>query len=217
MPYRAVLFDLDGTLLDTLDDLADSMNQVLAAEDFPTHPVDAYRHFIGNGAAKLVERTLPETKRDELTSARCLDAFRCVYQQQWNQKTKPYDGVPELLDTLKNRNVPMAILSNKPHEFVVQCVQSLLPDWPFAAVYGQREGIPPKPDPTVARDLAETLAVPAEEFIYLGDSGVDMQTAVNAGMLPVGALWGFRDAKELRENGAARLIEHPLKLIELFD
>ena len=217
MPFRAVLFDLDGTLLDTLDDLADSANEVVTGEGFPSHPADAYRHFIGNGATRLFQRALPERARDEETLARCLLAFRRVYRQRWDLKTKPYPGVPELLDALKNRDVAMAILSNKPHEFTVKCVQNLLADWTFDAVYGQRDGIPIKPDPTAALEVAETLAAPAKEFIYLGDSGVDMQTAVRAGMLPLGALWGFRDGEELRENGAAELLKHPAQLLDLFD
>ena len=217
MPFRAILFDLDGTLLDTLDDLADSANEVLAGEGFPSHPVDAYRHFIGNGAARLFRRALPERARDDKTLTRCLHTFGRVYQQRWNVKTKPYPGVPELLDALKGRNVAMAILSNKPHEFTVKCAQNLLPDWTFDAVYGQRDGIPIKPDPTAALEVAEKLAAPAKEFIYLGDSGVDMQTAVRAGMLPLGALWGFRDAEDLRGNGAAELLKHPTQLLDLFD
>jgi phosphoglycolate phosphatase len=215
MPYQAVIFDLDGTLLDTLEDLGEAVNRVLSAWGFPVHPIDAFRFFIGDGVAKLIERALPEDKRDAETLRSCLEAFRADYDRHWNIKTRPYHGIGALLDELTARGLKQAILSNKPHEFTGLCVRELLPKWSFDAVIGQREGVPMKPDPAGALEIARTLGTPPEDFLYLGDTAVDIRTAIAAGMTPVGALWGFRPAKELRESGATILIEQPLEILKL--
>ncbi|EFK08390.1 putative phosphoglycolate phosphatase, bacterial [delta proteobacterium NaphS2] len=213
MAYKAVIFDLDGTLLDTLEDLADAMNRTLEERGFPSHPVAAYRYFVGNGSAKLVSRALPPEKRNEALVADCMKEFLKEYDRNWNRKTRPYDGVAELLDTLTLKQIQMAIFTNKLHGFAERCVQEFLSRWKFEAVFGQRDGYPLKPDPAVPREIAGILDVSPEQFLYLGDSDADMKTAVNAGMLPVGALWGFRSAEELRDAGAAELIGHPTDLL----
>lgn len=216
MQYRAVLFDLDGTLLDTLEDLADSVNRVLAASGFPTHPVDAYRYFVGDGAAMLVRRALPErVLEDNAAIEACLAAFREDYGQFWRVKTKPYPGIPELLDALAERRVKRAVLSNKPHENTRQCVDALLPKAGFGAVLGQQSSLPRKPDPAGAFEVAAWLGTDPGAFLYLGDSGVDMQTALAAGMFPVGALWGFRPREELEANGARVCIASPGEVLDL--
>ena len=215
MNYKAVLFDLDGTLLDTLDDLADSMNGALADLGFPTHDRDPYRYFIGDGMRKLVERVLPEDQQEEATVLRCEELMKAKYGESWAIKTRPYDGVPELLDALAEREVPMAILSNKPDPFTKKMVTHFLGRWPFEAVLGMRPEVPKKPDPAAALEVAELLGIPAEQFLYLGDTNTDMRTAVGAGMYPVGARWGFRTADELTSNGAKVLIERPLELVPL--
>lgn len=215
MLYRAVLFDLDGTLLDTLEDIANAVNRVLTAHGFPTHPVEAYRYFVGEGVRILIRRVLPEDRRDEETVAACMKDYREDYSEHWNVKTRPYPGIAELLDGLAARNVRMAVLSNKPDASTRQCVQELLAKWCFDVVLGQREGIAHKPDPTGARAVAEILRVPPAEFLYVGDTSIDMMTAVAAGMYPVGALWGFRSADELTMTGAKRLIARPVELLEL--
>jgi phosphoglycolate phosphatase len=217
MPYRAVLFDLDGTLLNTLEDMGDAMNRVLSARGFPQHPIDAYRSFVGDGAAMLVMRALPEDKRDDETVCSCLMAYREEYGRNWNVKTRLYDGVADMLDALTARGLKRAVLSNKPEEFTRRCVIELLSRWSFDAVLGQREGVPLKPDPTAASEIAHTLDCPAKSFLYLGDSPVDMQAAIAAGMVPVGALWGFRRAEELRAGGARALINRPLEILALLD
>ena len=217
MRFKAILFDLDGTLLDTLADLADAMNRVLAQRGFPTHPMDAYRYFVGDGASTLVARTLPEEARREDTIRACLDAFKEDYDKNWNIKTKPYDGVLEMLNALVARKVKMAVLSNKPHDATVRCVEALLADWEFDAVLGQRDGVPRKPDPAGAVEIAERLDIPPGEFLYLGDTGGDMKTARAAGMFPVGVSWGFRPVRELRENGARSLLTRPEDLVSLLD
>jgi len=215
--FRAVLFDLDGTLLDTLTDLADSVNAALEVIGCPTHPVESYRAFIGSGARTLVARALPPDRRDDETVNRCLRIFHDDYRRRWRATTRPYPGIPELLDALVARGLRMAVFSNKPHEFTVLCVKEMLDRWHFDAVMGQRDGTPLKPDPTVALEIAGRLGIESREFVYLGDSATDMQTARAAGMFPVGALWGFRTAEELRTGGAALLIAKPLELLDLLD
>lgn len=213
--FRAVMFDLDGTLLDTLEDLADSMNNVLARMGLPGQDLEAYKFFVGDGVEMLVRRALPVTHRDDATVARSVSAMREEYLRRWALKTKPYEGVPELLDGLRARGLKMAILSNKPDDFAKMTVERLLPHGRFDLVLGERPGIARKPDPAGAFEVAERLGLPASAFIYLGDTGTDMQTAVAARMFPVGALWGFRPAAELMANGAKALIRRPLELLDL--
>jgi phosphoglycolate phosphatase len=210
MTYKAIIFDLDGTLLNTLEDLGNAMNRVLAQEGFPQHPVDAYRYFVGDGATMLITRTLPSENRDDDTIQRCLEAFREEYSQSWNIKTKPYDGIPEMLDSVAAHGLKMAILTNKPHDFTKLCVVELLPNWNFDIVLGQRDGLPRKPDPAGALEIAEFFQIPPSEILYLGDTAVDMQTAIAAQMFPVGALWGFRTREELQKNGAKVLLQQPI-------
>jgi phosphoglycolate phosphatase len=213
MRKKAVLFDLDGTLLDTLEDLCDSVNRVLAARGFPTHPLDAYRYYVGDGAATLFRRVLPEDQNGEDMVQRCLRDFREDYGQNWNVKSRPYPGIEPLLDALTDRGVQMTVLSNKPHETTRKCIDGLLPRWRFAPVLGQREGVPKKPDPAGALEITRILDLQPEEFLYLGDTGTDMRTATAAGMFPVGALWGFRTEEELTETGALALLKEPLELL----
>ena len=214
MKYKAVIFDLDGTLLDSLEDLAYSMNRVLHDKGLPTHPTEAFRYFVGNGAAMLVLRALPPEKRNDKLAADCLEAFRREYNRSWNMKTRPYNGVSELLDGLTEKQIEMAVLTNKPQHFAELCIQEFFSDWKFAAILGQRDGIPMKPDPAGSREIVRCLDIPSQEFLYLGDSDVDMRTAVNANMLPVGAKWGFRSEKELRESGAVEVIGRPTELLK---
>jgi len=215
MPYKAILFDLDGTLLNTLEDLGDAVNRVLAARGFPTHKLDEYRYFIGDGTATLITRALPEGQRNEDTIRACLKALLEAYGRNWKLKTMPYDGVTEMLDGLTACRIKMAVLSNKSHDFTKRCVADLLPNWTFDVVLGQRDTVPLKPDPAGALEVAERLNIPPANFLYLGDSAVDMKTAIAAGMFPVGVLWGFRPAQELKENGAQVLIKRPSEILNL--
>ncbi len=214
---KAVMFDLDGTLLDSLEDLADSMNTVLTEKGWPPHPVDAYRYFVGDGAATLIHRVLPADHRTPAVEAECLSLFRAAYATRWNIKTRPYQGIPEMLAALAARKTRMAVLSNKPHDATEQCVRELLRETRFDAVQGQRATIPKKPAPDGAVIVARTLGVEPGEILYLGDTATDMQTAVGAGMIPIGALWGFRSAGELLEHGARRVLGHPQELLPLLD
>jgi phosphoglycolate phosphatase len=215
MSYRAALFDLDGTLLDTLDDLADSANAMLRTRGYPTHQVAAYRYFVGDGVASLIERIVPEEARTEANLAECATVYLDFYKENWNAKTSLYDGITEMLDGLAAKGVKLSVLSNKPDASTKRCVAEFLGQWDWAEVVGQRDGIPHKPDPAGAFDVAERMAIPPAEFLYLGDTATDMQTAVGSGMLAVGALWGFREADELTASGAAVLIEKPQELVGL--
>lgn len=215
MNYNAVIFDLDGTLLDSIEDLADSMNAVLKSAGFPVHDVESYKYYVGDGMEKLVFRALPEVYRDNETVKQFSEKMQEEYAKRWNKKTRPYDGIPELLDILAGKNIHMAVLSNKPDNFTKLIVKELLPNWNFRVVCGDRNGIPKKPDPKGALEIAGALGLQPKNVLYLGDTGTDMQTANNAGMFAVGALWGFRKREELVINGAKALIDNPLDLLHL--
>jgi phosphoglycolate phosphatase len=215
MSYRAILFDLDGTLLDTLDDLAESGNLALAQLGFPTHPREAYKYFVGDGVETLMRRALPPDRLDAATLHQGTALMRQAYAERWAHKTQPYPGIPALLDALTALALPLTVLSNKPHQFTQLCVERLLPRWTFAAVVGAQPTMPRKPDPSGARAIATGLGVSPADMLYLGDTNTDMQTAVAAGMYPVGVLWGFRSPDELRASGAQTLLAQPLELLGL--
>jgi len=215
MQYKAILFDLDGTLLDSLEDIGDAVNRVLAGKGFPVHELDAYRYFVGDGTAMLINRALPEEERNDDVIRACLSEYLEDYGRNWNVRTKPYEGIPEMLDALNDRGLKMAILSNKPHEFTKQCATELLSNWNFDVVIGQRNGVPPKPDPAGALEVAKLLNILPADFLYIGDSGVDMKTAVASGMFPVGVLWGFRSMGELKDNGSLALVDRPSEILSL--
>ncbi len=217
MPFRAVIFDLDGTLLDTLDDIANAANRVLASRAFPTHPNVQYRTWIGEGVLRLISRALPEGHQDQATVPACADAYVREYERNWNTQTCAYAGIPELLDGLVKRGLKRAVLSNKPDQFVQRCVNELLAQWTFDQVLGASDKFPRKPDPSGATAIALSLGIPRAECLYLGDSGVDMETARAAGMCAVGALWGFRDRAELLDAGAQFLVSHPREVLQLVD
>ncbi|MDM8554914.1 HAD family hydrolase [Desulfococcaceae bacterium HSG7] len=216
--YKAVLFDLDGTLLNTLDDLADTANRVLAAKGFPTHPLDAYRYFVGEGAAKLIVRALPSEKRhNDHCVQTCLQAFYEDYDMNWNVSTHPYKGIPAMLDALTVKNIKLAVLSNKPDKFTQKCAAEFLSKWNFEVVFGLRENVPRKPDPTSAFEVAALLNLSPSEFIYVGDTSIDMQTANAAGMFATGVEWGFRPVDELKAAGAQLIISHPSAILNLLE
>lgn len=213
MRYRAVLFDLDGTLLDTLEDLGDSANFALRTLGFPEQPLEAFKYFVGDGVENLARQALPEDGQDEATRNRCVALIRSEYGRRWAAKTRPYPGIPELLDRIAAAGLPSAVLSNKPDEFTRLCVTQLLPRWKFDVILGSQPGLPRKPDPTGALRVAEAMRLRPQEFLYLGDTNTDMRTAVAAEMFPAGALWGFRTAEELNESGARVLLKTPLDLL----
>ncbi len=213
--FDAVIFDLDGTLLDTLKDLGDAMNRVLKAHGWPEHPESAYKKFVGNGATRLIERAVPGDARTPEVIKECLREFLDDYSQNWAVNTKPYPGIPELLEGLQGHQIIMSVLSNKIHDFTLMCVNRFLPSFTFAQVLGEREGIPKKPDPAGALEIVQETGIPAEKTLYVGDTAIDMQTARAAGMFAVGVLWGFRERDELEENGADALVERPEEIMGL--
>lgn len=215
MRYYAVLFDLDGTLLDTLEDLAAAANLVLTDQGLLPHPVDAYRHFVGDGLRALVVRMLPADRRDAATVAAAVTAFQVAYGRTWYNRSAPYPGISALLDRLTAKGVRFSILSNKPDAFTRLCVQRLLPQWHFEPVLGQREGVPNKPDPAGAIEIARLLDLHPSRMLYVGDTGVDMRTAHAAGMDAAGVLWGFRDKAELIQAGAQYIVARPNDLLPI--
>jgi phosphoglycolate phosphatase len=215
MSYKAVLFDLDGTLLDTLEDLAGSMNSVLQRHGFPQHPRDDYKYFVGDGVDMLAFRAMPEDKREQTIVDRCVADMRQEYGKRWMEKTRPYPGIPEMLDQLAERRIKMAIFSNKQDEFTQATVNRFLSNWRFEVVTGARPSAPKKPDPTVPLEIAHKVQIAPAAFLYVGDTNTDMQTANAAGMHAVGALWGFRQADELLSYGAKVLIKEPSELLHL--
>lgn len=211
---RGIIFDLDGTLLDTLADLANSANRALEHFGHPAHPMQAYKQMIGNGVRNLLSNALPqgagEAHLDEV-----LAWFKGWYASHSMDETAPYPGIDDMLAKLARRGVPMSILSNKHHDAVGEIVRQLLPGHSFICAYGERPGIPRKPHPAAAFEIAEAMGMEPRDMVYVGDSGGDMHTAVNAGMLPVGVLWGFRGRDELLECGAAHVIAEPSELLDI--
>lgn len=212
---KAIVFDLDGTLLDTLEDIAISANFALKTLGFKEEEVAKYRYFVGEGVIKLFENIFAASPQRDEVIARAVSLFESHYAKQFYQNTQLYEGVSKMLTFFQKRGFKMAILSNKPDSFTKMCVLKYLRTWEFEAVFGAREGIPKKPHPQGALDLAEVLHVKPEACYYLGDTMIDMQTAMRAGMIPIGALWGFRDEDELRLHGAQFLAKTPSEVIKL--
>jgi phosphoglycolate phosphatase len=207
---KAVLFDLDGTLTNTIDDIADSMNYALRLYGLPEHPVDAYKIMVGDGARKLAERAVSGRT---VYFQSVYDAYMKQYGSHNAVKTRAYDGTTELLQELISRDIRICVLSNKPHADTITVVGHYFPTIAFDAVQGQVEGVPVKPDPQGALMLSEKLGIKPCDFAYLGDTRTDMNCALNAGMHPFGALWGFRTAEELLQSGAEALLKTPLDLL----
>lgn len=213
--FSCYLFDLDGTLVNSLADLAAASNWVLAQAGLPTHPEGAYRHFVGDGAFKLVERMLPAHMRDEATVAEYKARFDARYGSHYADKTTPYPGVLALLSALQEKGAKIAVISNKPDPFVQQICRELFAGSEFDAILGQQAGIRKKPAPDGVFALLEALGVEKPQAILIGDSDVDVKTAKNAGTLCAGACWGFRGREELASAGADFLVETPLDILTL--
>lgn len=217
MKYKAVVFDLDGTLLNTIDEISHTVNSVLARHNLPQHDVDSFRQFIGDGVKTLVYRALPTDLRDSEDYQKYFSEVMIEYANNLNKFTQPYAGINELLTGLTNLGIKMAILSNKADQFMAEVVDNYFSAWSFEVVFGARHGIPVKPDPTSALEVASIMQLATSEIIYIGDSDVDMKTAHGANMLAIGAGWGLRGREELLANGAHAVIEHPLELLNWFN
>lgn len=212
---KLVIFDLDGTLLDTIEDLANATNHALNQFNFPVHEVASYRFFVGNGVNKLLERALPEAHKNADAISMLKHEFLKYYLIHAEDCTKPYPGIPELLTKLHKEGFQLAVASNKMHDATVELVGRFFPQISFTTILGQREGIPVKPSPVIVDEIVERAGVTKSETLYVGDSGVDTATALNAGVPFVGVLWGFRPQQELEAAGATRFVEKPEEIEKL--
>ncbi len=211
MSYSSLIFDLDGTLLDTLDDLAATCNEVLECNGFPTHPAPAFKTFIGDGLQVLMQKITP-VGTGEKALQQCCDLFTELYSQNWKRNSCPYDGINDMLSALKKHDVMLAILSNKPHRFTKLFVDEFFPRGLFPIVYGQRDGFPKKPDPKVALEIAAKFGALPQQTLFVGDSGVDIMTGRAARMGTAGVSWGFRSIQELTAHKADIIVNNPLEL-----
>ena len=212
---KLIIFDLDGTLLDTLQDLGESCNTILDQFGYPTHPLESYKKFVGNGVRMLIERALPTEARTEDTITRLLIAFKKRYEEQTESCTKPYTGIIPLLQTLQSSGYLISIASNKYHEAVIPLVEKYFSEISFDVLLGHRTGHPPKPDADIVFEKLRMLNLQPSDCCYVGDSSVDMDTAHNAGVSAIGVTWGFRDEEELRLHGADYIIHEPQQLLDI--
>lgn len=210
---KAVIFDLDGTLLNTIDDLGNSVNFTLKKLGYPTFTIEEYKYKVGNGMRSLIERSLPKGHQNDGEIESALRIFTEHYKLHKADNTAPYKGIPELLKALKEKGIKTAVVTNKAHASAKPLIDEIFPDM-FTQVTGQKEGVPTKPDPTAVFNTMNALEVAPSECIFVGDSWVDMKTAKNCGAFALGVLWGFRKADELKENGADALIEKPEELLK---
>jgi len=208
--YRAAIFDMDGTLVDTLADLQDSVNEMLAHYNLPLRTLDEVRRFVGNGARKLMLRSLPE---DCSFIDEALKFYNDCYARNCLKKVKPYDGIMEFLAALETKKIPLAICTNKQHFAAVAIAEKILAPIKFSYVSGDKPNSPRKPDPTRALAAAEKFSVAPEDVAYFGDTAVDMETAKNAGFLAVGVTWGFRPRSELVDSGAKIIVDRPQEIL----
>lgn len=212
---RLVIFDLDGTLLNTISDLGAATNHALKECGFPTHNLASYPKFVGNGVTKLIERALPEDERSPETIEKVRDYFKEYYDQHQADLTQPYDGIPELLRELSEAGIKMAVASNKYQAAVDSLVKHYFPYVDWQAIEGQKEGVPTKPDPSIVFEILAKCPTQKSKVLYVGDSGVDMVTARRACIDSCGVTWGFRPVKELRDNYADNIVDSPADIIKI--
>lgn len=213
---KAVIFDLDGTLVNSLADLAASTNYALAQFGFPPHETEEFKYMVGDGMPKLIERAVEQKNRTVETVNKVLSVFMAHYREHYTDNTTAYDGIAELLEELSKKGIKNAVVSNKADEMTKTVVQKIFGNR-FNAVAGKKEGYPAKPDPTLTLETIKNLGVKPYECIFAGDSGMDTKTAVNSGCVAVGVLWGFRTAEELLKNGAEHLVKKPCEILSLLE
>lgn len=210
-----VIFDLDGTLLNTIDDLGEAANYALSQCGYPIHSISSYPLYVGNGVTKLLERVLPKEARTSENIESLRKHFIEYYNQHDSVNTTPYQGVPEVLNVLSQRGIKLAVASNKYHEAVERLIKHYFPNENWVAIEGHKNGYPVKPDPSIVFDILLKSPTPKSEILYVGDSGVDMETARRACIDSVGVTWGFRSVSELRAHYANRIINHPGEILNL--
>ncbi len=216
MKYKGIIFDLDGTLVNSVEDIANAMNSVLKSLNFPTHSYEDYQYFVGSGLRNLVSKALPSSHNDETQIDHCFQLMIEVYRENCTHQTKYYEGIIELLDYLKAHNIKLSVFSNKADELTKKIVAVLFPNY-FIEVVGLSIESLKKPNPFEALEICKKLELKPEEMIFVGDSGIDMQTATNANILAVGVLWGYRPESELFATGAKYILNHPLDLIQILE
>ena len=212
---KLCIFDLDGTLINSLQDLANAMNHALQKNGFPVHPHEKYRQMVGSGISVLADRAVKNSTLpyDETIKAAILSDFSACYTDHCMDNTRPYEKIPQMLYTLRENGILCAVNSNKPDAFAKKIVRTLFPDAPFSEVFGKRDGFERKPSPDGAQSIMELLSCQKEECVYIGDSDVDVQTARNAGIAFCGVSWGFRSREELQKEGAAFIADDPDDII----
>lgn len=210
-----VIFDLDGTLLNTIADLAEAANHALSEAGYPTHSLSAYPYFVGNGITRLIERVLPEDERNEDNVALVRSYFMAYYSKHLTEHTRPYDGINDLLGRLREADIQIAVASNKYQHAVEELISHYFGHLEWAAIRGQNEGIPTKPDPSIVFDILNQCPTPKAQVLYVGDSGVDMVTARRASVTSIGVTWGFRSEQELRDNYADHIAHTPERILRL--
>lgn len=214
---KLVIFDLDGTLLNTIADLAAATNYALQACGYPTHDTDAYRFFVGNGINKLFERALPEGTQSKENVLKIRSLFVPYYNEHNADLSRPYPGIENLLETLQKKGYMLAVASNKYHEATQKLIKQYFPRINFLAILGQRENIPAKPDPQVVYEIMEKAGVERNEVVYIGDSSVDMQTGANAGVTTIGVCWGFRPRTELEAYNPSLIAEQAEDILHFLE
>lgn len=212
---KLFIFDLDGTLVNSLEDLADATNYALKKHGYATHELSKYRYFVGDGVLKLIERAILEDGNKSDKVMQLIEEFNFYYEKHFSDKTRPYDGITELIKELKEKGIKVAVASNKPDDFTKKIVKTFFGD-NFDIVRGQIEGVPKKPDSSIAINIMHELNVSKEETVFVGDTNIDIRTARNAGTKSVGCLWGFRDYKELAEAGADNIAEKPADILTFY-
>lgn len=210
--FEAIIFDLDGTLLNTIEDITDAMNSVLREFSFPELSEERYKEIVGEGVKELVIASMP-VKNLSLVPA-MLSRLKLEYSNRSPNKSHPYDGITKLLIEINNRGIPIAVLSNKIDNLTKKTVKALLPNIKFFMVEGAKDDIPRKPDPTSALKIAKKLKIEPDKIMFVGDSKIDILTAINAKMFPVGVNWGFKHKNELIAAGAKEIIDTPQSLLD---
>ncbi|PLY10663.1 MAG: HAD family hydrolase [Arcobacter sp.] len=210
---KSMIFDLDGTLINSLLDIALSMNSVLKKHDYPSHEIEKYNYFVGDGALVLVKNAMPENSKEEEIK-KVLKSFIEIYEQNTHNNTFAYEGIYEMLEKIELLNIKKAVLSNKPHKFTIKYMEKIFNNFYFQEIHGQKIDVPKKPDPTMAVQIATKLNTNIEDMIFIGDTSTDIKTAKNANMKSIGVAWGFRPIEELKEAGADFIAHKPMDIVD---
>jgi len=213
--YKGIVFDLDGTLLDTIEDLGNSVNEVLAYYGCPKHSTAEYKLLVGNGMKRLLDSSFPQEKFQEINRQEAFKLFQQVYDEKYMETTKPYEGIEVLLKSLQEGGIKLGVNSNKRDQYTKSLVHKFFPDIPFVLICGEREDYPRKPDPAAATEIAAAMGLQPQDVLYIGDSEVDIETGKNAGMDTIGVAWGFRCWKELKKQGAVYITERPADIVKI--